>query len=122
MVDGFVEGNLVFVDIFESSVLTSAKATAPFRKCMAVVAGTPSIEVPNACVVRTLLPRVTRTITARNWYVDIVLRTMDAMAGTGEFGVVDTEAVETSEGTNDRTDASAHVVRTVRRKRAGHLA
>ena len=33
---------------------------------MAVVAGTPSMEVPKACVARTLLPWVTRTITARN--------------------------------------------------------
>ena len=52
-----------------SSVATYSKATAPLRKCMAVVAGTPSIESPNAWVVTVLPPLVTLMTTALRWSV-----------------------------------------------------
>ncbi len=58
---------------------TYSKATAPLRKFMAVVAGTPSIEVPRARVSMTLLPSVTRTMADRNWYCVMVWRTMVAI-------------------------------------------
>ena len=42
-------------------------ATAPLRKCMSVVAGTPVIESPTASVTISLPSIVTRTITALRW-------------------------------------------------------
>src|SRR5207248_4459590 len=50
-----------------SSVDTYEIATAPLRKCMAVVAGTPVIESPKARVMISLPSTVTRTMTARRW-------------------------------------------------------
>ena len=47
-----------------SSVDTYEMATAPLRKCIAGVAGTPVIESPTASVTTSLPSTVTRTITA----------------------------------------------------------
>jgi hypothetical protein len=52
-----------------SSVATYWKATAPLRKYIAVVAGTPSIESPNAWVVTISPPLVTLMMTALRWSV-----------------------------------------------------
>ena len=43
-------------------------ATAPLRKCMSTVAGTPVIDSPNASATTSSEPRVTRTITERSAY------------------------------------------------------
>jgi hypothetical protein len=46
---------------------------------MSVVAETPGNESPNACVVITLSPLVTRTMTAFRWLAAISSRTISAM-------------------------------------------
>ena len=48
---------------------------------MSAVAGTLSMDVPNARRNRTLFPRVTLTMTARRWSFAIASRTAAAMAG-----------------------------------------
>src|SRR4051812_44915778 len=64
---------------------------------MSVVAGTPSIDVPNASEIRTRSPSVTLTMTARRLSVAIALRTTSAIADVaGSCGVV--AAVPTASG------------------------
>ena len=59
-----------------SSVDTYEMATAPLRKCIAGVAGTPVIDSPTASVTTSLPSTVTRTITAFRCDCVIASRTM----------------------------------------------
>ena len=70
------------------SVPMYANATAPFRKCMSGVAGTPVTDSPNASRARVLPSLVTSTITARRLCSAIASRTIRVTAGSdGESGV-----------------------------------
>src|SRR6185369_17956211 len=78
-------------------------ATAPLRKCMFVVAGTPVIDSPTAWVTISLPSSVTRTMTALRWFADIASRTVfitaSARGSAAEDpggGVVDVQPVRTA--------------------------
>ena len=91
-----------------SSVATYWKATAPLRKCMAVVAGTPSIESPNAWAVTMRPSSVTSMMAALRWSVSMAFCTILAMAAAcGDRDVVtcadfDAELVHAASETADR--------------------
>src|ERR1700683_4595242 len=75
---------------------------------MAGVAGCPVSDGPNACVVTTWLPLVTRTMTARRWSAVIALRTSASMpdaCGDCAPTVVDCRAF--AAGAGDEHDVSA---------------
>ena len=63
-------------------------ATAPLRKCMFVVAGTPVIESPTAWVTTSLPSTVTRTMTAFRWVSAMVSRTIFITASALAVSVV----------------------------------
>ena len=64
-------------------------ATAPLRKCMPVVAGTPVIDSPTAWVTTSLPSTVTRTMTAFRCACAMVSRTMRITASALAFSVVE---------------------------------
>ena len=49
-------------------------ATAPLRKCIAAVAGTPAIDSPSACVITSFPSTVTRRMTALRWSLAMISR------------------------------------------------
>jgi hypothetical protein len=57
-------------------------ATAPLRKCMSVVAGTPGIDSPHACVSKFLPSTVTRTMAERKCWSVMTDRTTAFTAAT----------------------------------------
>jgi hypothetical protein len=83
-------------------------ATAPLRKCMAVVAGTPSSESPNAWAVTMWPSLVTAIMAALRWSVFMAFCTILAMAAAcGDRDVVtwadfDAELVHAASETADR--------------------
>src|SRR4051794_31650701 len=66
-------------------------ATAPLRKCIRVVAGTPVIDSPYALVITSLPSTVTRTITAFRSCCFIWSSTMLSMAAASALGVAAVE-------------------------------
>ncbi len=72
-----------------SSVETYEIATAPLRKCMAGVAGTPVMDSPTARVSTSLPPSVTRTIAAFRWDFFITSSMMRSTASAFAVSVAD---------------------------------
>src|SRR4051794_32656467 len=72
---------------------------------MSVVAGTPSIDVPNACEIRTRSPWVTFTMTARRLSVAIAFRTTSPMADADDPGGVTADGAGAADATDGATSA-----------------
>jgi hypothetical protein len=66
-------------------------ATAPLRKCMSVVAGTPGIDSPYALVITSRPPTLTLTMAARRCWLAMTsfttLSTVAAEAGATDIDV-----------------------------------
>ena len=97
-------------------------ATAPLRKCMSTVAGTPVIDSPYALVMTSLPSTVTRTMTDRRWRAFIASCTVLSIAaacvestGGGALGAALCEVQLASSPTPNDTTASRRINDTSRR-------
>src|SRR4051794_33189509 len=85
-------------------------ATAPFRKCICVVAGTPVIDSPYALVMTSLPSTVTRTITALRSCCFIWSSTICSMAAASPLGAAEVDVDALLDLPSDDDEHAVHSV------------